>query len=43
MDASRAVSQLRVVAIWRSSVEWQRCGMEAVQLGSDGAPSGSHP
>jgi hypothetical protein len=28
MEASRAVSQVRVAAIWRPSVEWQRGGVE---------------
>jgi hypothetical protein len=29
MDVSCAVSQVRLVAVWRPSVEWQRRGVEA--------------
>jgi hypothetical protein len=29
IEASRAVSQVRVVAIWRPSAEWQHGGVEA--------------
>ena len=41
MEASRAVSQVRVVAIWRPSVEWQRGGVEVswVRVVSFGKPS----